>query len=153
MCAAASGNGEHEESNASERSLPSDMGVLLDRMSEMLRGSLGAPIDGASLRGVSGHADRPERGEAGTTSPWNIVVSTIIYVHEAMCSHYCIYDRYHLVTVAYFSQTKFVSKCPIVWHMSYFSYSVHSVENISDNKLFINANDKYKGSHTIYVIN
>ena len=50
----------------------------------------------------------------------------------------------HEAVVACFSQTKFVSKCPIVWHMSYFSYSAHSVENISDNKSFINANDKYK---------
>jgi hypothetical protein len=58
-----------------------------------------------------------------------------------------------MTRVVCFSQTKFVSKCPIVWHMSYFSYSAHSVENISDNKSFINANDKYKGSHTIYVIN
>jgi hypothetical protein len=32
--------------------------------------------------------------------------------------------------VACFSQMKFVSKYPIVWHQCYFSYSAHSVENV-----------------------
>jgi hypothetical protein len=42
-----------------------------------------------------------------------------------------------ILRVGQFSQTKFVSKYPIVWHKSYFSYSAHSVKNISDNKSFI----------------
>ncbi len=61
------------------------MGVPLDGMSKMSRGSPEAPIDRASLRGVSGYADRLGRGEAGTILLWNIVISTLIYAHEAMC--------------------------------------------------------------------
>ncbi len=48
---------------------------------------------------------------------------------------------------------KFVSKYPIVWHKSYFSYSAHSVENISDNKSFIMQMTNTKVVIQVYVIN
>jgi hypothetical protein len=82
-----SGDGDREELNASEGLPPSDIGIPIDGMSETSRGSPRAPIDGPSLRGVSSCADGPERGDTGMPSPWNILISTLVYVCEATHQH------------------------------------------------------------------